>query len=83
MSGLSFNCWTSCEGIYADTSQWVGRGEGEVNKEEIEPLISEYRNFKINNVQHFKFSSNATSTVFGKFQLLSRSKKRHDYMNDK
>ena len=68
-SGRDFNCHISCEGIYADTSQWDGRGEGDVKKEEIEPLISEYKNFKRNNVHHFRFSSNAPSTMFGRFTI--------------
>ena len=61
--------------MYADTSQWFGGGEADIEKEEIEPLIFEYKNFKLNNVKHFRFSSNATSTMYGKFQFVSKSKK--------
>ena len=82
-SALSFNCRTSCEGIYADSGQWAAGGEADVDKEEIISLISEYKNFKLKNVKHFRFSSNATSTIFGKFHISSRTKiKPHNHMND-
>ena len=42
------------------------KGE-ELDKEKFKRLISEYRNFKRKNVNHFKFNENATSNMFGKF----------------
>ena len=42
------------------------RGE-EMDKEKYLTLISEYKRFKMNNVQHFRFNSAANSTNFGKF----------------
>ena len=43
------------------------RGE-EMDKEKYMTLISEYKRFKMSNVQHFRFNSAANSTNFGKFQ---------------
>ena len=42
------------------------RGE-EMDKEKYLTLIPEYKRFKMNNVQHFRFNSAANSTNFGKF----------------
>ena len=65
-STSSFDCLPSCVGIYADTAHWKD-GDGDIANEEIEPLISEYRKFKLNNVKHFRFNSSATSNQFGEF----------------
>ena len=42
------------------------RGE-EMDKEKYLTLISEYKKFKMNSVQHFRFNSAANLTNFGKF----------------
>ena len=41
----------------------------EMDKEKYLRLISEFRKFKMNNVQHFRFNSAANSTNFSKFYL--------------
>ena len=115
-SSKTFECNTTCTGIYADV-EWVGKnigeeikdddiqtnlegkidsdlmkilllletkmklmkndiGEvmkiatgkrgGELDKEKYKMLVSEYRKFKTKNVKHFKFSSAANSSMFGK-----------------
>ena len=51
--------------------------EDEKDKEKLAELISEYRKFKKDNVRHFRFTSNATTIVYGKHlsqKLISRTK---------
>ena len=120
-SSKTFECNTTCSGIYADV-EWVGknieeefedddiqtnlegkidpdllealilfkteimrhvknddqdvlkiatgqRGE-ELDKEKYKMLVSEYRKFKTKNVKHFKFSSAANLTMFGKDEFV-------------
>ena len=43
------------------------KGEGR-DKKKFLRLVSEYKKFKRNNVQHLRFNSAATSTMFGKSQ---------------
>ena len=42
------------------------RGEA-LDKEKYKMLIAEYKSFKANNVQHFRFDSNSSNSYFGKF----------------
>ena len=64
-SSGTFNCLTSCDGIYADVGQWHDSGALGV-RDLIRPLISEYENFKQSNVMHFRFDASATSNNFGR-----------------
>ena len=48
----------------------------EMDKEKYLTLISEYKRFKMNNVQHFRFNSAANSTNFGKFLSETRFAKK-------
>ena len=43
-----------------------GKKAGELDRQKLKKLISEYKQFKKNQVQHFRFDSAATSTGFGK-----------------
>ena len=45
----------------------IGKRGKEMDKEKYLRLISEYKRFKMNNVQHLRFNSAANSTNFGKF----------------
>ena len=66
-----FNCSFACEGIYADV-QWVenvvegmeGKKRDGLDRQKFKKLMSEYNQFKKNQVQHFRFDSAATR--FGK-----------------
>ena len=72
----SFNCSVNCEGIYADV-QWleemvtvkdrVGKKGEELDKKKYLRLLSDYKNFKENTVQHFRFN-HALGSNFGRFQ---------------
>ena len=66
MSNATFNCQTPCEGIYADIDQWDDLNTMETTENVMQPIIAEYKNFKKNNVRHFKFDSSAATTVFGR-----------------
>ena len=119
-SSKTFECNTTCTGIYADV-EWVGKNieeefknddiqtnlEGkidsdlmkilllletkmklmkknigevmkiatgkrgdELDKEKYKMLVSEYRKFKTKNVKHFKFSSAANLSTFGKDEFV-------------
>ena len=64
-SHLTFDCLPSCDGIYADVSSWWDWDPLGL-KELIEPMLSEYENFKQNNVRHIMFKSSAhDSSMFG------------------
>ena len=99
----TFNCNTTCEGIYADIQRLhknepdqsaevklnsnsvelyvklvkdlekkmeLTKGDNtgeEVDKMKFQKLIAEYKNFKRNNVQHFRFYSESSQTTFGRF----------------
>ena len=45
----------------------IGKRGEEMDKDKYLTLISEYKRFKMNNVQHLRFNSAANSTNFGKF----------------
>ena len=79
-SAKTYNCSTTCEGIYADV-QWRemllegeqlqrdGQGKMEkVDKEKYKMLVAEYRRFKAENVKHFRLSAKAISSAFGKLR---------------
>ena len=70
-----FNCNTTCNGIYADVDKIEGLLTQDDNKtrkdastKKFQRLIEEYRTFKKNYVQHFRFSSASNKTVFGGFK---------------
>ena len=45
----------------------IGKRGDELDKIKYVKLVAEYKKFKKNNVQHFKFSSAANNTAFGQF----------------
>ena len=45
------------------------KAEEELDKEKFKRLIAEYDTFKTDNVRHFRFNANATSSMFGKYSL--------------
>ena len=65
-SAKTFNCSMTCNGMYADINWKVGNMEDEMDKEKYTELLSEYENFKKENVKHFRFSSGAYWKNFGK-----------------
>ena len=66
-SAETFNCRVTCKGMYADIQHWKDiKMENEKDKEKYRTLISEYQNFKKDNVKHFRFSSVASGSNFGK-----------------
>ena len=64
----SFNCSTTCVGIYADV-QWkkLSLEGGAEDNEKYKMLVAEYRRFKENIVKHFKFNRIAHSSAFSEF----------------
>ena len=52
----------------------TGKRGDELDKEKYKMLVSEYRKFKTKNVKHFKFSSTANSSMFGKDEFVQRSR---------
>ena len=64
-SNATFNCQTSCQGIYADITQWDEEYTMETTKYVMQPLMTEYEKFKGNNVKHVRFNSSASATVYG------------------
>ena len=75
-SSFTFNCQTSCEGIYADAVLWPDFDWS--FEDMIEPLTYEYNDFKRNNVQYFRFNSTAVSTVFGNLTKSTRKPKSYE-----
>ena len=65
-SSLTFDCQTSCDGIYADIAKWTEP------LDTIQPLISEYDTFKENIVRHFIFNTSSASTNFGRCKILKQ-----------
>ena len=81
----TFGCNVTCEGIYADVQWTDGAlGEKSCNKPskrtknrngkdmgtmKMLKLISEYKEFKRNAVQHFRFDSASRSQTFGKMLI--------------
>ena len=71
-SNQTFNCWRSCDGIYAYIYNWEYDGDWLTLKDMIEPLILEYENFKQNYVKHFRFNAKNDSSDFGKLKFWMR-----------
>ena len=74
----TFNCSTSCVGLYADVKGKRNTVEqpaddGPINKSEgaeklkFQKLIMEYRNYKKKFVQHFSFNSTLSKSKFGPY----------------
>ena len=64
----TFNCSTTCEGIYADVQQEdMNSEEGAADSEKYKMLVAEYMKFKETNVKHFKLNLGANSKEFGGF----------------
>ena len=77
-STLVFNCSLTCEGIFADTvhlgldkvernmkDSFNNINVAELDEKKFKKLVSEYKNFKKKNCQHFRFNSEANLTLFG------------------
>ena len=66
-SAKTFNCSTTCKGMYADINWKVGKmgDHDEMDKDKYIDLSSEYENFKKKNVQCFEFISQAFGKNFG------------------
>ena len=68
----TFNCSTTCKGMFADISWKMGHPKGKMyfvkDEKKYAELYSEYQNFK--NVKHFRFSSEASRSMFGE-QILN------------
>ena len=65
-SAQTFNCSTTCKGMYADINWKATEMKNEMDKGKYTELSSEYVNFKRENVKRFEFSSAAASSIFGK-----------------
>ena len=65
-SAQTFNCSMTCNGMYADTNWKAAKMDDEKDRGKYADLVSEYQNFKTENVKHFKFSSESSSTMYGK-----------------
>ena len=66
-SSKSFNCRTTCEGVYADVQcTEEGMKEEIEQRSQISRLINEYNKYKKKKIQHFVFNASAKSTYFGK-----------------
>ena len=81
----TFGCNVTCEGIYADvqwTDEALGekscnkpskrtknRNGKDMGTMKMLKLISEYKEFKRNAVQHFRFNSTSRSQSFGKMLI--------------
>ena len=79
-SNQNFGCNVNCEGIYADVQRIEDdRVEGyekdtlqhKANKKLISKLVGEYNAYKKSKLLRFRFSSKASSTMFGKSELKS------------
>ena len=68
-SAATFNCSLTCDGIYADISWKTEKMKNEIDKEKYTKLSSEYRNFKKENLNYFRFSSEASYSDFGRPML--------------
>ena len=83
ISAESFFCNTTCEGIYANVdwvedimnselamkekTGSVGQKADKMDEKKYQRLVLEYKTFKRENCQHFRFSSTANTTNFGNF----------------
>ena len=64
----TYNCSTTCVGIYADVQQEdMNSEEGAADSEKYKMLVAEYRKFKAKNVKHFKLNP-SNSNAFGEFK---------------
>ena len=66
----TFNCSTTCEGIYADVQCTEEREPDEIKTLKITKLIAQYEKYKKQKVQHFVFDASANLTAFGKLSEL-------------
>ena len=65
-SSKSFNCRTTCEGVYADVQcTEEGMKEEIEQRSQIARLINEYNKYKKRKIQHFVFNALADSNTFG------------------
>ena len=46
----------------------------ELDRMKFQMLIAEYKKFKRNHVQHFRFNSASNQTAFGQFQMITFAK---------
>ena len=74
-SAETFNCNMNCKGMYADISWKIGKMNDVKDKGKYSMLSSEYRNFKKENMRHFRFSSEEPLSNFGKQILRPRKSK--------
>ena len=65
-SAQTFNCSLTCAGMYADISWNDEQLKDEKDKKKYSTLSSQYQNFKKKHVKHFRFSSEASSSMYGK-----------------
>ena len=65
-SAKTFNCSMTCVGMYADTYWKDEQLKDEKDKNKYSMLSSEYQNFKKEHVKHFRFSSEASASMYGK-----------------
>ena len=63
----------TCDGMYADINWKDERMKDEKDKNKLTMLYSEYQNFKKTTVKYFRFSSEASSNMYGK-QILQQRK---------
>ena len=75
-SAETFNCSMTCEGMYVDIGWKSGIPNGKIplpngkDRKKYAELRSEYQNFKKENVKHFRFSSEASRSMFGEQILI-------------
>ena len=65
-SAQNFNCSMTCTGIYADIAWKDEQLKDEKDKKKYSMLSIEYNNFKKEHVKHLRFSSEASSSLYGK-----------------
>ena len=73
-SAQTFNCSLSCVGMYADIAWKDEQLKDEKDKDKYSTLSSQYHNFKKEHVTHFRFSSEASSSMYGKQIVMWRNK---------
>ena len=65
-SSETFNCSMTCAGMYADTNWKDEQLKDEKDKKKYSTMSSQYQNFKKEHVKHFRFSFEASSSMYGK-----------------
>ena len=65
----TFNCSTTCEGVYADIQCTKEGIKEEREQPQIAKLIDQYEKYKRQKIQHFVFSASANSTNFGNLSI--------------